>query len=83
VKEDYLFITFIRREVNPDHYYINITINVERRLAEHKAGKSPHTNKFKPGTLTSYISFTNGQKAKKFEVYLKSGSGRIFCKKHF
>jgi putative endonuclease len=53
------YVYSIQSEVNPNHYYIGITINVERRLTEHNAGKSTHTNKFKPWKLISYIAFTN------------------------
>ena len=77
------YVYSIQSEFNPNHYYIGITTDVTRRLAEHNSGKSTHTNKFKPWKLVSYIAFINEQKAKKFEVYLKSGSGRAFCKKHF
>ncbi|NBQ17781.1 GIY-YIG nuclease family protein, partial [bacterium] len=39
--------------------------------------------KFKPWNIVLYLSFTEESKAKDFEKYLKSGSGRSFAKRHF
>ncbi len=69
------FVYSIKSENHPDRYYVGITHDVERRLVEHNAGKSIHTNKFKPWKLLVYIAF--------FEKYLKTGSGRAFCERHF
>lgn len=77
------FVYSIQSEIDSEHYYIGITTDIERRLLEHNSGKSTHTNKFKPWKLISYVAFTDELKAKKFESYLKTGSGRAFSKKHF
>lgn len=75
--------TYIIQSVNsPEQYYTSLTDNVERRLLEHNAGKSPHTSKFKPWKIISYTAFADIEKASLFEKYLKSGSGRAFAKKH-
>ena len=66
----------------PHRRYIGITSNLENRLAEHNAGKSPHTAQFRPWKLAACISFANEQKALEFEKYLKSGSGHAFASKH-
>ena len=49
--------------------------------AKHNAGEVPHTSKYVPWTLKSYVAFNDGQKAVEFEKYLKSASGRAFAKK--
>ena len=67
----------------PSRRYVGITSDLDRRLAEHNSGKSTHTNKYKPWQCLVAIRFANDQKAKAFERYLKSGSGRAFAKKHF
>ena len=51
------------------------TSDLDRRLKEHNAGKSPHTAKFGPWKTVVTIRFTNNRRAVKFEEYLKSGSG--------
>jgi putative endonuclease len=61
--------------------YIGVTSDLKRRLADHNAGKSPHTSKYAPWKLVTYVAFTDRQKAEAFEHYLKSGSGHAFAKK--
>ncbi len=75
------FVYSIQSIHNPDRYYVGLTLDVERRLAEHNSGKSIHTNKFRPWALVSYTAFIDKSKAEKFEAYLKSSSGRAFSKK--
>ena len=77
------YVYILQSEVIPDRYYVGITVDPARRLAEHNAGKSIHTNKFKPWKTIVEIGFTDSAKAHAFEAYLKSGSGRAFAKKHF
>ncbi len=62
--------------------YVGITSDLKQRLAEHNAGKSPHTSKFKPWRLVTYMAFADEAKAAKFERYLKSGSGHAFANRH-
>jgi putative endonuclease len=77
------FVYAIQSENNPDRYYVGLTSDVKRRLDEHNAGKSIHTNKFKPWKLVTYTAFADKSKAEKFEIYLKTSSGRAFAKKRF
>ena len=48
---------------------------------KHNEGGSPHTSKYKPWHLVTYLAFSTRQKATTFETYLKSGSGRAFAAK--
>ncbi len=61
--------------------YVGMTSDLKQRLQEHNEGKSPHTSKFRPWKLITYIAFTNRIKAESFEQYLKSGSGHAFARK--
>jgi predicted GIY-YIG superfamily endonuclease len=61
--------------------YVGVTTDLKQRLQDHNAGKSPHTSKFIPWKLTTYIAFGDPAKAKAFEHYLKSGSGHAFANK--
>jgi predicted GIY-YIG superfamily endonuclease len=65
----------------PDRTYVGLTDDLRKRLASHNAGQSPHTAKFKPWRLVTYIAFSEESKAVAFERYLKSGSGQAFAKK--
>lgn len=75
------YVYHIQSENNSDRYYVGLTSDVERRLEEHNAGKSIHTNKFKPWKLPTYTAFVDKSRAEKFEAYLKTSSGRAFAKK--
>ena len=64
-----------------DRYYIGITEDLKVRLSRHNAKEVPHTSKYAPWTLKTYIAFSDKAQAFEFEKYLKSGSGRAFAKK--
>jgi putative endonuclease len=51
--------------------YVGVTSNLRRRLAEHNSGASPHTSKFMPWRLVTYVAFSDLDKAEAFESYLK------------
>jgi predicted GIY-YIG superfamily endonuclease len=65
-----------------ERYYVGATSDLRTRLSHHNAGKVPHTGKYRPWKLKSYIAFSDEAKAFAFEKYLKSGSGRAFAKRH-
>ncbi|MCG2658646.1 MAG: GIY-YIG nuclease family protein [Kiritimatiellae bacterium] len=62
--------------------YVGVTDDIERRLAEHNGGKSPHTTKYRPWVLKVIMGFDDESKANAFERYLKSGSGHAFSARH-
>ncbi|WP_425992162.1 GIY-YIG nuclease family protein [Brevundimonas sp. TWP2-3-2] len=64
-----------------DERYVGMTDDLKSRLAAHNAGQSPHTSKFKPWRLVTYLAFTDPAKAQAFERYLKVGSGHAFARK--
>ena len=79
-----MFYTYILRSIShPDQRYIGSTADLRKRLATHNSGCVPHTAKFKPWKIETYIAFESEERARAFEIYLKSGSGHIFAKRHF
>jgi putative endonuclease len=64
-------------------HYVGGTLDLRKRFAEHNRGESPHTSKFIPWRLVTYVAFSDPKKAGRFEAYLKTGSGRAFAKRHF
>jgi predicted GIY-YIG superfamily endonuclease len=50
-------------------------------LEEHNSGKSQFTKGHVPWNLEYYSAFVDKQRAKDFELYLKSGSGKAFVYK--
>lgn len=76
-----MYYVYILRLSNGD-YYTGSTNDLKRRVAEHRAGKSPATSRFLPITLVSYVAFADKAKAERFESYLKAGSGIAFRNRH-
>jgi len=75
------FVYVLQSLSHPNQFYTGLCADVEKRLAAHNAGQSPHTSKFKPWRLLSSHYFANQGLAAAFERYLKSGSGRAFAAK--
>ncbi len=77
-----MYYVYILRSVSfPEQIYFGYTADLKSRLKDHNAGKSPHTSKFIPWDLIGYHAFADQRKAREFEYYLKTGSGRAFANK--
>ena len=77
-----MYCVYIIRSINqPKVIYTGITINLKGRIKDHNKGKSTHTKKFRPWKLIFYCAFSDKAKAKNFEKYLKTASGRAFKNK--
>jgi putative endonuclease len=75
------YVYLIESIAFPGQRYVGLTIDLKHRLRNHNDGASPHTSKFKPWRLVTYIAFSDRTKAEAFERYLKSGSGHAFAHK--
>src|ERR1700722_15139055 len=73
---------YILRSVSGDHYYVGMTEDLRNRLSRHNSGDVPHTAKFRPWVVKTYVAFSDTERAVNFERYLKTPSGRPFAKKH-
>lgn len=75
------YVYILESAATAEHYYVGMTENVAARLDKHNAGAVPHTAKFKPWRMKTYVCFSDDVQAAAFEKYLKSASGRAFAKK--
>lgn len=66
----------------PGKLYIGYTVDIDQPLLVHNAGKSVYTAKFRPWNLVWHCTFEEEAKAKSFEQYLKTGSGKALLTKH-
>jgi predicted GIY-YIG superfamily endonuclease len=71
----------LRSIPHPDQTYIGFSRDLKTRFSAHNNGQSPHTSKFKPWTLVTYLAFRDKSQALSFEKYLKSHSGKAFANK--
>ena len=79
-----MYHVYLIRSINfPEIVYVGYTINLEQRLETHNSGGSIHTAQYRPWKLIMYLAFVEKSRAKEFEKYLKSQSGRAFAKKRF
>lgn len=67
----------------PDKKYVGYSTNIEKRLEAHNTGNSLSTSHEGPWEMIACVAFKDIKKAKEFEKYLKSHSGRAFAQKRF
>ncbi|OGU54348.1 MAG: excinuclease ABC subunit C [Ignavibacteria bacterium RBG_13_36_8] len=79
----YHYVYILQSINHPDKHYTGYTTDLETRLKKHNEGGCKYSATYKPWKIQTAISFCNKETALKFEKYLKSHSGRAFCKKHF
>jgi putative endonuclease len=76
-----MYVYLLQSIDHPEERYVGCIVDLKSRFAAHNAGRSPHTAKFRPWRLVTYVAFSDHQKAVDFERYLKSASGRAFANK--
>ncbi|MBT5902557.1 MAG: GIY-YIG nuclease family protein [Opitutaceae bacterium] len=76
------FVYFLRSDSDGSRFYVGSTRDVENRVKSHNQGGTKHTAKFGPWSLIWFSAFPTREAAEKFEAYLKTGSGRVFQKRH-
>lgn len=78
-----MFYTYIlRSKKTKGAIYVGYTEDLKKRLIQHNDEKNVgYTKRHAPWEIESYFALTNKQKAKDFERYLKSNSGKAFLRK--
>lgn len=75
------YVYILRSESRPEQTYVGFTNDLKNRLAVHNSGRNTHTAKFVPWQIGFYCAFKLEARARTFEHYLKSHSGKAFAKK--
>ena len=78
----YIVSLLLVSEKDATRHYTGCTIDLKARLAKHNAGEVPHTSKNRPWMVETAVAFRSREKARAFEHYLKTGSGREFARRH-
>ncbi|MCM1294657.1 MAG: GIY-YIG nuclease family protein [Muribaculaceae bacterium] len=79
-----MFYVYILQSIPfPEHFYTGFTVDLKQRLQQHNSSHLGYTDKYKPWKIKAYFAIDTESKAREFETYLKSQSGREFIKKHF
>ena len=77
----FIYLYILQSEACPDRFYLGRTLDLRARLHRHNTGQVPHTAKWKPWRIKTYLAVSDGKRATALERYLKSASGRAFIKK--
>jgi putative endonuclease len=75
------YVYILQSEDHPENFYTGLTEELQSRLRKHNNCEVSHASHYKPWRIKTAIAFTDVQKARDFESYLKTGSGRAFAKK--
>ena len=81
--KDFHYVYILVSEADDEAHYSGMTRDLKTRLIDHNRGKCPHTAKHRPWRIETAIAFRSEAKARRFERYLKTGSGREFSRRHF
>jgi predicted GIY-YIG superfamily endonuclease len=76
-------VYILRSDADPFRHYIGITNDLRGRLDWHNHGPCGYTTNHRPWSVVVSMEFPSEHEARRFEKYLKSGSGRAFTKRHF
>jgi len=79
----FFYVYILVSQGNKTIHYTGVTRDLDQRLLEHNRGACPHTSKHRPWRIETAVVFKSESKARAFEKYLKSGSGREFARRHF
>ena len=82
-KPEKRFVYVLRSDADARRHYTGITSDVVARLEWHNHGPCGCTTHHRPWSLVVSMEFRAETAARRFERYLKSGSGRAFTKRHF
>jgi len=82
----FFYVYILVSEANETIHYTGVTRDLEPRKRsglEHNQGKCLYTAQHRPWRIEAAVAFRSEGKARAFEKYLKSGSGREFARRHF
>ena len=77
------YVYVLVSEADEAIHYTGTTQELQARLTKHNQGSCAHTSKHRPWRIQTAIAFDSEAKARAFEKYLKTGSGREFARRHF
>ena len=64
------FVCSLQSELDSERYYVGITTDITRRIEDHNAGKSVHTNMFKPWKRRiTDVAFSDRSKAERSSLF--------------
>ncbi len=74
------YYTYVLRSERDNYLYIGSTSNLRRRVDEHNGGKVRSTKSRRPLSLVYHEEHQDKTSARKREIFLKSGEGKLLLK---
>ena len=74
------FVYVLQSEIDST-FYVGMSLDVTRRLAEHNSGKSKYTSGHRPWKLIYFEKADTSANARKREKYFKSSAGKKHLQK--
>ena len=81
--KEFFYVYILVSKTSERIHYTGITRDLKQRLREHNRGHCEQSAYHRPWRVETVIAFKSESKARAFEKYLKSGSGREFARRHF
>ena len=76
-----IYYTYVLRSEKDGHFYIGLTSCLRKRIYQHNIGKVISAKALRPFKLFCYEEYQDKTTARKREIFLKSGQGRLFLQK--
>jgi putative endonuclease len=54
---------YILKSLDDRHFYVGVTEDLRSRLTKHNAGEVPHTPKYRPWRIKTYLAFSDEKQA--------------------
>ena len=81
--KNFFYVYILISEADGKTHYTRVTRDLQARLLKHNQGGCADTSTCRPWQIETAIAFRSEKKARAFEKYLKTGSGREFARRHF
>ena len=65
------YVYILQSDADERRFYTGLTDDLRKRLQSHNAGRVPHTAKWKPWHLKTYVAFQSRTRASEFEQYFE------------
>jgi predicted GIY-YIG superfamily endonuclease len=76
------WVYVLRSVPKPARRHVGVTADLERRLADHEAGRVEETARHRPWDLLAAFLFPDARRAAAFAAYLRTSNGKAFGKEH-
>ena len=82
-QQHFMVFVYVLKSIHHYRFYVGMSVDVEKRLRQHNAGRTKSTKGYRPWLLLFTEQFSTRFEARQREKYLKSGVGKEFIKQYW